>query len=126
MCERATRTQTQILKGRKHKTNPKDQRLNVRVHKECLLVEQRPPMLHSLLHLQGVKHYHISLTKVVEMMWMQKNLGFSMHLVYHSMFFAHHIGMKCYKSSMVPLKDTGALGMTKLEPWDLTRKEPKS
>jgi hypothetical protein len=25
-----------------------------------------------------------------------------------------------------PLKDTGALSMTKLEPWDLTGKEPKS
>ena len=27
---------------------------------------------------------------------------------------------------MVPLKDTRALGMTKLEPWDLTGEEPKS
>ena len=27
---------------------------------------------------------------------------------------------------MVPLKDIGALGMTKLEPWDLIGKEPKS
>jgi hypothetical protein len=43
-----------------------------------------------------------------------------------SMFFAHHIGMKCYKSSMVPLKDTRVSSMTKLEPWDLTGKEPKS
>ena len=42
------------------------------------------------------------------------------------MFFAHPIGMKWYKPSMVPLKNTRALGMTKLEPWDLTRKEPKS
>ena len=45
-----------------------------------------------------------------------------MHVVCHSMFFAHPIGMKWYKPSMVPLKDIGALGMTKLEPWDLTRK----
>ena len=44
----------------------------------------------------------------------------------HSMFFAHPIGMKWYKPSMVPLKDTGALGMTKLEMWDLIGKEPKS
>ena len=31
--------------------------------------------------------------------------------------------MKWYKPSMVPLKDIGAVGMTKLEPWDLTGKE---
>jgi len=49
-----------------------------------------------------------------------------MHMVYHSLFFAHPIGMKWYKLSMVALKDKGALGMTKPEPWDLTGKEPKS
>jgi hypothetical protein len=72
VCERATQRQTQILKGRGGSTtNPKDQRLNMRVHKECSLVDLHPPMLlHSRLRLQGVKHYHISLTKVVEMMWM--------------------------------------------------------
>ena len=72
------------------------------------------------------KHYQISLTLVAEMMCIQKFTGFSMHVVCHSMFFAHPIGMKWYKPSMVPLKDIGALGMTKLEPWDLTGKEPKS
>jgi hypothetical protein len=60
------------------------------------------------------------------MTWMQKFLGFSIHVVYHSMFFTHPIGMKWYKPSMVPLKDIGAPHMTKLKPWDLTRKEPKS
>jgi hypothetical protein len=78
LCERATRRQTQILKGRGgNTTNPKDQRLNMRVHKECSLVDLRPPMLvHSRLRLQGVKHYYISLTKVVEMMWMKKKIRF--------------------------------------------------
>ena len=82
-------------------------------------------VVHSRLRLH-VEHYQISLTKVVEMMWMQKFSGFSMHVVYHSMFFAYNIGMKWSKPSMVPLTDIGALGMTKLEPWDLTWKEPKS
>ena len=59
-------------------------------------------------------------------MWIQKFTFFSMHVVCHSMYFAHPIDMKWYKPSMVPLKDTGALGMTKLEPWDLTGKEAKS
>jgi hypothetical protein len=77
---------------------------------------------HRCHHLE---QYHISLTKVVEMMWMQKFSGFSMHVVYHSMFFANHIGMKWSKPSMVPLKVIVALCMTKLEPWDLTGKEPK-
>ena len=63
---------------------------------------------------------------VVEMMWIQKFTRISVHVLYHSMFFAHPIGMKWYKPSMVPLKDIGALGMTKLEPWDLIGKEPKS
>ena len=49
-----------------------------------------------------------------------------MHVVCHLMFFAHPIGMKWYKPSMVPLKDIGTLGMTKLEPWDLAGKEAKS
>ena len=40
------------------------------------------------------KHYQISLTLVAKMTWMQKFTGFSMHAVYHSMFFAHPIGMK--------------------------------
>jgi hypothetical protein len=82
-------------------------------------------LVHSRLRLH-VEHYHSSLTKVVEMMWMQKFSSFSIHVVYHSMFFAHHIGMKWYKPSTVPLNDIGALGMTKLEPWDLTGKVPKS
>ena len=72
------------------------------------------------------EHYQISLTKIAGMMWIKKFTGFSMHVVCHSMFFAHPIGMKWYKPSMVPLKDIGALGMTKLEPWDLIGKEPKS
>jgi hypothetical protein len=45
-----------------------------------------------------------------------------MHVVYHSMFFTHHIGMKWSKPSMVPLTYIGSLGMTKLEPWELTWK----
>ena len=49
------------------------------------------------------KHYHISLTLVAKMMWIQKFTSFSMHVVCHSMFLAHPIGMKWYKPSMVPL-----------------------
>jgi hypothetical protein len=94
----------------------------MRMQEECSLVEAHPPMLvHSCLRLH-LEHYQNSLTKVVEMMWMQKFTGFSMHVVYHSMFFAHNIGMKWSKSSMVLLKVIGAPGMTKLEPWDLTGK----
>jgi hypothetical protein len=93
---------------------------------ECSLVEAHPPMLvHSRLRLH-LEHYQNFLTEVVEMMWMQTFTSFSMHVVYHSMFFTHHIGMKWSKPSMVPLKVIGAPGMTKLEPWDLTRKDPKS
>ena len=98
----------------------------MRTHIECSLVELHPPMVvHFRLRLH-VEQYQISLTKVVEMMWMQKFSGFSIHVVYHSMFFAHHIGMKWYKPSMVPLKDTRAPGMIKLESWDLIGKAPKS
>jgi hypothetical protein len=60
------------------------------------------------------------------MTWMQKFSSFCMHVVYRSIFFAQPIGMKCYKPSMVPQKDIGVLIMTKLEPWDLIGKEPKS
>ena len=74
-----------------------------------MLVDSRPCI-------QGIEQYKISLTKVVEMMWTQNCLSFSMHVAYHSMLFAHLIGMKWYKPSMVPLKDIGAPCITKLEP----------
>lgn len=41
-------------------------------------------------------------------------------------FNVHPIGMRWYNPSMVPLKDTKALGNTKPGPWDLIRKEPKA
>jgi hypothetical protein len=63
-------------------------------------------LVHSRLRLH-LEHYHNFLNKVVEMTWMQKFIGFSMHVVYHSMFFAHHISMKWSKPSMVPLKVIG-------------------
>jgi hypothetical protein len=119
-CHPKTKSNTK-RKRRQHKTNPKSQGLNMRFHKECSVVDPHPPMLvDSHLCAQGVEQYQISLTKVVGMMWMQKIPGFSMHVVYPSMSFAHPIGMIGYKPSMVPLKDTRSLGMTKLEPWDLT------
>jgi hypothetical protein len=82
-------------------------------------------LLDSSLCIQDVEQYEVSLTKVVGMTWMQKISGFSQHVVYLSVFFTHPIGMKWYKPSMVSLKDTRAPSMTKLKPWDLTRKEPK-
>ena len=40
------------------------------------------------------KALSVSLTLAAEMMWIQKFTGFSMHVVCHSMLFAHPIGMK--------------------------------
>jgi hypothetical protein len=55
-----------------------------------------------------------------------KILGFSMHVVYHSMFFSHPIGMKWYKPSMVPLKDTRApTGYDKARTLGLDRERAK-
>jgi hypothetical protein len=42
----------------------------------------------------GVKHYQTSLTLVVGMTWMQKCSSSFMHVAYHSLFFAHRVGMK--------------------------------
>ena len=94
-------------------------------------VHQLPPMAVDMeAHLdqtspQGVEPYPISLTKGVGMMWIQKISGFYMHVGCHSMFFAHLIGMKWFLPLMMPPKDTGALGMTRPEPWDLIMKELK-
>jgi hypothetical protein len=65
------------------------------------------------------------LTKGVGMMWIQKFTGFSMHVGYHSMFFAHLIGMKWFLPLMMPLKDTRALRMTRLEPVGLDHEKEK-
>ena len=73
----------------------------------------------------GVEPYQISLTTGVWMMWIQKFIDFSRHVRYHSMFFAHLIGMKWFPPLMMPPKDTRALGMTRLEPWDLIMKKKK-
>jgi hypothetical protein len=84
-------------KRRKHNTNPKNQGLNKRsqAHINHLELTPRPPMVVDLDPcIMGVKHYQTSLTLVVGMMWMQMCSGSSMHVVYHSMFFAHCIGMK--------------------------------
>ena len=59
------------------------------------------------------------------MMWIQKFIGFSMHVVYHSMFFTHPIGMKWYKPSMVPLKETGDPGYNKVRTMGLDRERAK-
>jgi hypothetical protein len=59
----------------------------MRVHRECSVVNPHLPMLaDSYLCIEGVQQYQISLTRVVEMMWMKKFRGFSMHAMYHSMF----------------------------------------
>lgn len=61
----------------------------MKVHKECSVVDPHPPMLvDSHLCIQSIEQYQISLTKVVGMMSMQNFSSFSMHVFYHSMFFA--------------------------------------
>ena len=52
-------------------------------------------------------------------------MGFSMHVVCHTMFFAYPIGMKWYKPSMVLLKDIGSLGMAKARTVGLDRERAK-
>jgi hypothetical protein len=88
----------QCQRGEKAAQNKsKKTRVEHESSQECSSVDPHPPMLvDSLLrlHIQGVKLYQISLTKVVEMMWILKISGFSMHVVYHSIFFAHPIGLK--------------------------------
>jgi hypothetical protein len=120
-CEQVLVIDRNIYKKRRpHKTNPKNHglKLRTRAQIECSVIDPHPLMLvDSHPCIQGIEQYQISLTKVVGMTWMQKCVGFSMHVAHHSMFFTHPIGMKWYKPSMVHLKDIGALGMTKPEPW---------
>ena len=71
----------------KHNTNQKGQRLT-------MTSQAHPPEVVDSRPWDRARHYQISLTKVVGMMWMQRCTEFSLHVAYHSMFFAHPIGMK--------------------------------
>ena len=75
---------------RKHNTNPKDQGLNKRPQPHIghsMIIPHPPMVVDSCPCIKSVKHYQISLTKVLGIKWMQKCSGFSMHAAYQSMFF---------------------------------------
>jgi hypothetical protein len=96
-------------KSEKEEAQNKSKKSKVEYETSCLVVDPHPPMLVDYFPcIQGVEQYHISLTKVVGILWMQKWLGFSMHVACHSMFFSHSIGMRWYKPSTIPLKDKRA------------------
>jgi hypothetical protein len=73
-------------KWRNHKTNPKNQGLNLRpqTHIKCLIVDPHPPMLSvSCPSIQVIEKNYISLNKVVGMTWLQKCSDFSMYVSFN-------------------------------------------